>query len=232
MSLGATARSEFEGDKYHNTEQCIISSQRPCWSAGGFHPYPRSSGSKRCSGADRYLDVGPAGPFSPLELPNTEQRPRSHGVLTEPQLLLLDLGRSSPAFRTPARRQARSHLVEVVVVPRRRLLASRPQRLQLGVQDVQQLLDEADGRRDVPGLNGTSSQVDQLAGDVGGVLAALDLRGEEALGGPISFRGISHCRSSSAGRKTSCQDGAGESRRCDGLFQSSCDASFPSQAPA
>lgn len=67
------------------------------------------------------------------------------------------------------------HLVEVVVVPRGGLLGPRPQGLQLGVQDVQQLLDEADRRTDVSGLDGTSGQVDQLSGDVGGVLAALDL---------------------------------------------------------
>lgn len=75
----------------------------------------------------------------------------------------------------PRQRLKDLHLVEVVVVPWGGLLGPRPQGLQLGVQDVQQLLDEPDRGGDVSGLNGTSSQVDQLSGDVGGVLSALDL---------------------------------------------------------
>lgn len=89
------------------------------------------------------------------------------------------MGGGNPAFKILVKCQASTsvfNLVEVVVVARGRLLGARPQGLQLGIQDVQQLLDEPNGGADVSRLDGTPREVDQLPGDVGRVLAALYLR--------------------------------------------------------
>lgn len=69
----------------------------------------------------------------------------------------------------------------LVVVARGRLLIGRPQGLKLRIQDVQELLDQPDGHADITGVDSASRQVDQLAGDVGCVLAALDLETNTSL---------------------------------------------------
>ena len=64
----------------------------------------------------------------------------------------------------------------LVVVSCSRLLVSGPQGLELGVQDVQQLLNQSHGRADISGLDPTPRVVHQLSGYVGSILATLYLR--------------------------------------------------------
>lgn len=71
----------------------------------------------------------------------------------------------------------------LVVVACSRLLVPGPQRLKLGVQDVQELLDETHGRADVPGLNPTPRVVHQLHGYITSILSALYLHRNTSPGG-------------------------------------------------
>lgn len=67
------------------------------------------------------------------------------------------------------------YLVVVVVVSRDGLFAPGPQRLQLRIQDVQQLFNQPHGRADVSSLDPTLRVVHQFCGYVGSVFATLYL---------------------------------------------------------
>lgn len=67
------------------------------------------------------------------------------------------------------------YLVVVVVVSWDGLFASRPQRLQLRIQYVQQLLNQPHGRADVSSLDPTLRVVHQLGGYVGSIFTTLYL---------------------------------------------------------
>lgn len=73
--------------------------------------------------------------------------------------------------------KVKSRAYYLVVIAGGGLPVGGPQGLELGIQDVQELLHELDRHADIAGVDQPTREVDQLAGDVGCVLSALDLFG-------------------------------------------------------
>lgn len=73
--------------------------------------------------------------------------------------------------------------IYLVVISSRRLFIGWSQGLELGVQDVQQLLNQLDGHADVTGVDPPPRQVDQLPSDVGCVFPAFNLERGSVRGG-------------------------------------------------